>query len=83
MRAVATKADLTEKDIPSDKEILEIWESISDPRWKWVHGMVAAFGIRPSESRETSFKGNRIDLMTYKTKAIHIRVKLGPCQRTG
>lgn len=62
------KADLTEKDIPSDKEILEIWESISDPRWKWVHGMVAAFGIRPSESRETSFKGNRIDLMTYKTK---------------
>ena len=62
------KADLTEKDIPSDKELLSIWESIPDPRWKWVHGMVMAFGCRPSEVKSAEFEDEIVNLMTYKTK---------------
>jgi len=62
------KADLTEKDIPADQDLLKIWESISDKRWKWVHGMVMAFGARPSELLTTEFDGEVISLTTYKTK---------------
>lgn len=62
------KADLTEKDIPSDEEMLAIWESIPDPRWKWVHGMVMAFGCRPSELLSAEFEDEIVNLMTFKTK---------------
>ena len=62
------KTDLTEKDIPSDEEMLAIWDSIPDPRWKWVHGMVMAIGCRPSELLSVSFEDEVVNLMTFKTK---------------
>ncbi len=63
-----TKDLLNEKDIPSDEELLAIWSSIKDPRWKWVHGMSLAFGTRPSELLSIEFEDDVINLMTYKTK---------------
>ncbi len=36
-------------DLPLDKEIEEIWDSISSPGWKWVYGMMAVYGLRPHE----------------------------------
>lgn len=70
-------ADLTEKDIPSDEELLSIWESITDPRWKWVHGMVMTFGARPSELLSARFKGKRVELMTFKAKNPYLREAWG------
>lgn len=63
-----TKAHLTEKDIPQDEEMLAIWKSIPDLRWKWVHGMVMAFGCRPSELLSAEFEDGIVNLTTYKTK---------------
>jgi len=62
------KDQLNEKDIPGDEELLAIWHSIKDPRWKWVHGMSMAFGTRPSELLSVEFEDEVINLMTYKTK---------------
>jgi hypothetical protein len=50
------RASLKPKDIPSDQKLLEAWEAITDPRWKWVHGMCMAFGLRPSETVDCTFR---------------------------
>jgi integrase len=39
----------TKRNIPSDFEIERYWESIPNPAWRWVLGIIAAFGIRPHE----------------------------------
>jgi len=37
------------KNIPSD-ELIEAWfAKILNPQWRWVYGMMAAFGLRPHE----------------------------------
>lgn len=70
-----TIAQLTERDIPSDDELLAIWRSIKDPRWKWVHGMSMAFGTRPSELLSVAFEDEDevINVMTYKAKIPYLR----------
>lgn len=40
---------LTPRDLPSDALILECRERISNPHWRWVFGMMAAYGLRPHE----------------------------------
>ena len=65
-----TRSCLQEKDIPSDKELLDIWTSIKEPKWKWVHGMVMAFGIRPSESLDVWWKDDVLGVTTFKTKGL-------------
>ena len=50
------RASLKPKDIPSDQKLMEAWEAISDPRWRWVHGMCMAFGLRPSETVDCAFR---------------------------
>jgi integrase len=37
------------RDIPTDEEIELLWESIKNPAWKWIFGMLAAYGLRPHE----------------------------------
>ena len=34
---------------PSDQEIVELWNKIKNPRWKWVFGMLATYGLRTPE----------------------------------
>ena len=36
-------------DLPTDAQILEIWESITYAPYKWVYGMLATYGLRPHE----------------------------------
>ncbi|MDV3351267.1 hypothetical protein QGP82_21365 [Leptothoe sp. LEGE 181152] len=36
-------------NVPSDKEIEQIWESLKSPGWRWVYGMLATYGLRPHE----------------------------------
>jgi integrase len=38
------------RDIPDDSTILEIFTEIEHPGWRWVYGMIAAYGLRPHEA---------------------------------
>ncbi|NJR37772.1 MAG: hypothetical protein HC781_01700 [Leptolyngbyaceae cyanobacterium CSU_1_4] len=35
--------------LPTDDEVVEIWKNITSPAWKWAYGVMAIYGIRPSE----------------------------------
>ena len=35
--------------LPTDEQIREIWRGIKNPGWRWVYGMLATYGLRPSE----------------------------------
>lgn len=37
------------RQLPSDEEILAIWEKIPNPAWRFVYGMMATFGLRNHE----------------------------------
>lgn len=39
----------TPRDIPTDKMILEYWQKLTNPAYRWAWGMMAAYGIRPHE----------------------------------
>lgn len=39
----------TPRDLPSDVEIVEFWQSLTNPAWQWVFGVIAAYGLRPHE----------------------------------
>lgn len=37
------------EDLPTEAQIAEIWQSIKNPAWRWVYGVIATYGLRPSE----------------------------------
>ena len=37
------------RHIPEDKFIAQKFNSIPNPQWQWVYGMIATFGLRPHE----------------------------------
>ncbi len=37
------------RDLPSDALIVECWQQIRNPGWRWVFGMLATFGLRDHE----------------------------------
>lgn len=37
------------KDLPSDDEIVAIWESLKGSSWQWAYGVMATYGLRPHE----------------------------------
>lgn len=50
--------DLSPRDLPSDDLVFQVWRSIEDPSWRWVFGMLAAYGLRNHEvARIESFDG--------------------------
>ncbi|MEL6321988.1 MAG: hypothetical protein AAFQ57_15285 [Cyanobacteria bacterium J06626_14] len=38
------------RELPEDEVIAKCWHQIPDPQWRWVHGAIAAFGLRPHEA---------------------------------
>jgi integrase len=44
-----TRAELKPRDIPTDDELLSYWSKIKLPQWRWMFGVVMAYGIRPHE----------------------------------
>lgn len=42
-------ASTVPRSIPSDAAILAAWESIKSEEWRWVFGILAAYGLRPHE----------------------------------
>lgn len=37
------------RDLPSDEAIVQAWQAIPAPEWRWVFGMIATYGLRPGE----------------------------------
>jgi integrase len=37
------------REIPTEAEIEAYWESLKNPAWQWVFGIIAAYGLRPHE----------------------------------
>jgi integrase len=37
------------RDIPDDDLILECFEQITNPGWRWIYGIIATYGLRPHE----------------------------------
>ncbi|NBD34231.1 MAG: hypothetical protein GVY17_15000 [Cyanobacteria bacterium] len=37
------------RDIPSDELIEQRYEHLTNPRWKWVFGLMACYGLRNHE----------------------------------
>lgn len=58
------------RDIPDDKLIEQWRDRIPNKGWRWVYGMIAAFGLRPSEAFFCEF----IDPVTLRVT----RSKTGP-----
>lgn len=40
---------VSQRILPLDSEIVRVWEGLADPRWKWILGMMAAYGLRNHE----------------------------------
>lgn len=40
---------VTERQLPDDQQIVELWQSIPNPAWQWVFGMLATYGLRNHE----------------------------------
>jgi len=58
------------RDLPTDDQIVEFVESITDPGWQWAIGMIAAYGLRPHEVF-------RLDLAEFPTALIGRETKTG------
>ena len=37
------------RELPSDEQIVEVYDSLKNPRWKYVYGMMATYGLRNHE----------------------------------
>jgi integrase len=60
------------RSIPTDDQIREQWELLSNPAWRWVFGVVATYGLRPHEAFRLDFdrfrEGNKIAYVLPNTK---------------
>lgn len=55
------------EDLPTEEQILEIWQSIKNPAWRWVYGVIATYGLRPSEIFNLD-----LERFTLKTEALRV-----------
>lgn len=49
-RGTYTSLKPAPRNLPSDDQIVEAWEAIPNPQWRYVFGLIAAFGLRPHEA---------------------------------
>jgi len=63
-----SEKSLTPRDIPND-ELIEWWgDRIPNPAWRWVFGMMAAFGLRPHECWFCEFESvKKLEILKSKT----------------
>lgn len=63
-----TVAELTPRDIPTDEELLTLYEEIESPHWRWMYAICLTFGIRPHEiAYATLMKDGRLEISDGKT----------------
>ncbi|MGG6293813.1 site-specific integrase [Leptolyngbya sp. AN02str] len=60
------------RDLPGDREILEWYHKLENPAWRWVYGMMAAYGLRNHEVFRLDFdqlrQGNPVIQVEANTK---------------
>jgi integrase len=49
LRGRYSTTELEPRDLPSDELIVECFNSIKNPAWRWVYGVIAVFGLRNHE----------------------------------
>jgi len=42
--------NLKVREIPNDDEIIRLVQGIKNPKWRWIYGMMATYGLRPHEA---------------------------------
>lgn len=55
------------RDIPSDETIAAQWGKIRNPGWRWVYGVMAAFGLRDHEVFFTEWRDDGLWVLKGKT----------------
>lgn len=55
------------REIPSDEDIVRYWRSIRSPGWKWVYGVMAAFGLRDHEAFFCEWRDDGLFVLKGKT----------------
>lgn len=50
LRGRYAASQLEPRDLPTDDQILQQWAAIKNPGWRWVYGMLAAYGLRNHEA---------------------------------
>ena len=53
------------RNIPSDELILEWFDRLKNPSWRWVYGMLATYGIRPHEAFRLDFEQLKSDRILW------------------
>lgn len=38
------------RELPTDEDIVKIFEQITNPQWQWIYGVIAAYGLRDHEA---------------------------------
>lgn len=65
-------AAVNPRNIPTDAQICEWFDRITNPGWRWVYGAIATYGLRPHEAFRLDFKrfeeGNAIAFVLPNTK---------------
>ena len=56
-----------DRDVPSDRQIAEQWAKIPNAAWRWVYGMMAAFGLRNHEVFFTEWCDDGVWVLKGKT----------------
>lgn len=77
LRGRYAASQIEPRDLPSDDAILAQWERIKHPGWRWVYGMMAAYGLRNHEafSLDTSqleAGGHQVRVLDGKTGARNV-----------
>jgi integrase len=49
LRSNYSPKSVSPRDLPTDEQILEVAELLSDPGWRWIYGMLATYGLRDHE----------------------------------
>ena len=49
LRGTYSSARPAPRDLPSDELIVEGFNKILNPKWRWVYGVMATYGLRPHE----------------------------------
>jgi integrase len=49
MQGNYSASEVEPRDLPDDRQIAEYYYQIKNPGWRWVYGMIAAFGLRGHE----------------------------------
>lgn len=58
-------SEVDPRDLPTDEQIIERWQGIPAREWRWVYGMLATYGLRPSEIFS-------LDLARYGGEILHV-----------